>query len=116
MRPAPWLFLEPSRVMGNYGAPEGAFILKAGGATLHVIASSGVPGTELAWEHVSVSAQGRCPTWSEMCYIKDLFWDAEETVVQYHPPKSTYVNVHPHCLHLWKQTGVYVPLPPRIMV
>ena len=25
------------------------------------------------WEHVSVSLQNRCPTWDEMCRIKDIF-------------------------------------------
>ena len=39
------------------------------------------------WEHVSVSLPDRCPTWEEMCFIKDLFWNSDECVVQYHPPK-----------------------------
>ena len=68
------------------------------------------------WEHVSVSAQERCPTWQEMCTVKDLFWDEEDTVMQLHPPKSEYVNHHPFCLHLWRPIGVEVPRPPSIMV
>lgn len=53
------------------------------------------------WEHVSVSSK-RTPTWDEMCYVKRLFWDDEETVIQYHPPKSEYVNMAKTCLHLWR--------------
>ena len=25
------------------------------------------------WEHVSVSLRNRCPTWDEMCLVKDIF-------------------------------------------
>lgn len=65
------------------------------------------------FEHVSVSLESRCPTWDEMCLVKDLFWEPEELVVQYHPPKSVYVNFHPFVLHLWKPIGVIIPLPPK---
>lgn len=54
------------------------------------------------WEHVSVSLHTRCPNWREMCFVKDLFWDEEEEVIQLHPKKSQYVNVHEFCLHMWK--------------
>lgn len=54
------------------------------------------------WEHVSVSLPGRDPFWAEMCFIKDLFFEPEETVYQLHPKESEYVNVHPHCLHIWR--------------
>lgn len=74
-----------------------------------VIASDG-----LGWEHVSVSRSDRTPTWDEMCQIKDLFWDSEDCVVQYHPAKKDYVNVHNHCLHLWRTEGI--PTPPTFMV
>lgn len=74
------------------------------------------------WEHVSVTIKTdkrsvqRCPTWEEMCFVKSLFWDDEEPVMQLHPPKSQWVNNHPHCLHLWKSLEVPIPLPPMIMV
>ena len=29
------------------------------------------------WEHVSVSLARRCPTWEEMCMVKDIFWGEE---------------------------------------
>jgi hypothetical protein len=72
------------------------------------------------WEHVSVHVEHekglRTPTWSEMCYIKDKFWDKEDCVVPYHPPESDYINNHPHVLHLWRPTELDVPRPPWILV
>jgi hypothetical protein len=72
------------------------------------------------WEHVSVHVveygKMRTPTWDEMCAVKDIFWDDDEAVVQYHPEKKNYVNVHPHVLHLWKPTAAALPTPPAICV
>lgn len=76
-----------------------------------VIASDG-----MGWEHVSVSFPNRCPTWDEMCRIKNIFWDAGDCVVQYHPPASEYVNNHNFCLHLWRPTNQDIPRPPSFMV
>ena len=78
-----------------------------------VIASDG-----MGWEHVSISLpkENRCPTWEEMCLIKDMFWDEEDCVVQYHPPKSDYVNQHPFTLHLFRPTEQVLPQPPSIMI
>jgi hypothetical protein len=66
------------------------------------------------WQHVSVSLQDRCPTWAEMCMIKDLFWDKEEVVIQIHPKESEYVNNHKYCLHLWAHKDLITP--PSIFV
>lgn len=68
------------------------------------------------WEHVSVSLPNRCPTWEEMCFIKSKFWGDDETVIQFHPPKSEYVNNHPYCLHLWRNTRTPIATPPSILV
>jgi hypothetical protein len=68
------------------------------------------------WEHVSASMKNRCPTWDEMCMVKDIFWGADECVIQYHPPKDEYVNLHPHCLHLWKKIGSEFETPPKKLV
>ena len=67
------------------------------------------------WEHVSASLRTRCPLWSEMCAIKDLFWDPEDCVMQFHPPRS-YVNCHPYCLHLWRPIAGEILRPPKWMV
>lgn len=78
----------------------------------------------IPFEHVSVSAwdmglsgpKPRIPTWEEMAWVKDRFWDEEETVIQIHPPKSQYVNYNPSVLHLWKPIGFEIPLPPMMTI
>jgi hypothetical protein len=71
---------------------------------------------DIPWEHVSVSTRTRCPTWEEMCWVKSLFFEEEEAVVQYHPPRSQYVNDHAYCLHLWRPLRAELPTPPSIAV
>lgn len=76
----------------------------------------------MGWQHVSVTISStqrkveRCPTWEEMCFVKGVFWDADETVVQFHPPEAEYVNNHKYCLHLWKHENFEMPLPDSLMV
>ena len=96
---------------GEHG--NGCFKVYINNRSFFVIASNGG-----GWDHVSVTPCNRkrqtCPTWEEMCAIKDMFFYPEETVVQYHPPKSQYVNNHPFCLHLWRPNtaGDEIILPP----
>jgi hypothetical protein len=94
--------------IGNNGM---FFVMLHHEQTFSVIASEG-----RGWEHVSVSRKDRCPTWTEMCQIKDLFSDDTDCVVQYHPPKSDWVSNHPYCLHLWKPIGIELPRPDSILV
>jgi len=106
---------------GEYGSPAGAdygaFEINGPcGTRLKIIASPGDANENIPWEHVSVSCERRCPNWTEMCFVKDLFWNPEEAVMQLHPPKSDYVNMHPYCLHLWRPLHVEMPLPPSIAV
>ena len=103
------------RVASPYGLGDehnGWFVIPLKhGQSVRVIASNG-----MGWEHVSVSRSDRCPTWDEMCQVKALFWGDDDCVVQYHPPRSEYVNNHKNCLHLWRPVGIAMPLPPSIMV
>lgn len=102
------------------GTMNGVFACRRRGAVLRMIASDGKDWEQHlkppAWEHVSVSLEDRCPTWDEMCFVKDLFWTDEEQVVQFHPPRSQYVNHHPFCLHLWKPRGTSFEMPPALAV
>ena len=99
------------------GEPFGAFIIPGPfNCNLRVIASEGDSSAEIHWEHVSVSLPNRCPNWPEMCFIKSLFWDEEETVMQLHPPKSKWINNHQYCLHIWRPKNQEIPLPPDITV
>lgn len=90
---------------------NGAFSVPFESYVLSVIASDGE-----GWEHVSVSLKHRTPNWKEMCFIKNLFWGEDECVIQYHPPKSEYINNHEFCLHLWKPIGRNIETPPNILV
>ena len=93
----------------------GAFaVMGPRGAKLTILSSGADP--EFGWEHVSVSMEHRPPNWGEMCFVKDLFWNDDECVVQYHPPKSSYVNCHPYCLHLWRPLNSQMPMPPLKLV
>ena len=85
--------------------------LERRGPPLKVIASN-----EGGWEHVSVSLPHRCPTWAEMCLIKDMFWSDDEAVMQLHPRRVDYVNHHPNCLHMWRPIEAELPLPPAEFV
>ncbi len=82
---------------------------------LYVIASWGE-----GWDHVSIHVETNdgtfTPFWEDMAYIKDVFFKTCETVVQYHPAREFYVNTHEHTLHLWRQQGVEVTLPPQDLV
>lgn len=92
----------------------GAFVLPGPcGCELTVISAG---GDEFGWEHVSVSTPRRTPNWKEMCFVKNLFFDDEECVVQFHVPKSRHINNHPYCLHLWRPVKVEIPLPPEVLV
>lgn len=93
---------------------NGAFLIPSPrGIKLAVIVSDGA-----GWEHVSVHRVGKnsVPYWDEMCFIKDLFWEAEEAVMQLHPRTSQYVNNHPGTLHLWRPVNGEIPLPDEILV
>lgn len=71
---------------------------------------------DIGWEHLSVSTSTKCPTWEQMCFMKDQFWNDNEVCFQLHPKKEDYVNNHNYCLHIWKQIDGDIPTPPRIMV
>lgn len=75
----------------------------------------------IGWDHVSISVRRKgdrhhhgLPSWAEMCLIKDLFWEPEDVVVQFHPRASEYVDQHP-CLHLWHYIPGF-PTPDPILV
>lgn len=108
----------------------GMFVIHENRTQIRVLATRGdehIPGVPDAfgWEHASVSVlylntKGkpipRTPTWEEMCRVKNLFWMEEEAVIQFHPPKSEYVNRHNHCLHLWRNPLIQILTPPSILV
>ena len=109
-------FIEPEGHLASteaYGC-YGAFQIQGPcGRKLNIIASG---GDETGWEHVSVSMPNRMPNWDEMCFVKRLFWEPEECVMQLHPPESEFVNYHRFCLHLWRPVREEIPQPDSIEV
>ena len=113
----------PGPMFGSEEGDEwGFFIIPShkapGNNALKIMATAGHDdyGEAGKWEHVSVSLRdnpAKCPTWEAMCFVKSLFWEDEECVVQFHPTKSEYVNRHKGCLHLWKLRSEEFPMPPR---
>lgn len=105
--------LDARRIYGSNGDERnGAFKVFVNGRSFLVIASNGG-----GWDHVSVSPCNQkrktCPTWEEMCQIKDMFFEPDECVVQYHPAKADYVNRHEYCLHLWRPIEKELVTPPK---
>lgn len=56
----------------------------------------------LRW-HVSVRGPGRVPTWAELVEVAHSVRPGVPFVVSV-PPRSLWLNLHPHVLHLW-ETG-----------
>lgn len=115
-----WPYINKHRVREGAFASEddfgfnGAFRFILFGQKVKVIASDGMD-----WQHVSVSLHDKpevAPSWKIMCAIKELFWEDEDWVVQYHPAKQENISNHNGCLHLWRPTKETFPIPPAIMV
>lgn len=123
MKAKPDCRLKKARIRtGQMASPDsfgntGTFLFERDGRTsLRVVASDGTNDDGsicVPWEHVSISCQTRTPKWDEMCWVKDIFWEPSECVIQFHPPKSVYVNAHPNCLHLWMPLEFDIPTPPE---
>lgn len=90
--PQGWTFL------GLYGLAGAAFTEPRLG--LRVIATVDEAGPD-CWLHVSVSREDRTPSYEDLHLVKRLFIGDHRDCVQYFPPRSEHVNVHPFCLHLW---------------
>lgn len=116
-----WNFLNKHRVrLGQFGSSPAfgfngmfEFALPGEPRKIRCIASDAMD-----WQHVSVSfgpGNSSVPPWKLMCQIKELFWNDDEWVCQFHPPKSEYVNNHAGCLHLWRCIAGF-PTPDSIMV
>ncbi len=106
--------LSSSVLNGN----NGIFVIPRNGVRLLCVVSD-----QLGWDHISVTVKTkkmtqikRCPTWDELSFLKDLFFEPEEVVVQLHVPDADHISVHDYCLHLWRKQGQEHPLPPSLMV
>lgn len=85
--------------MSALSVPRVFYGYVGGREVLHVLVSreEWSPGDD-RW-HVSVSAEGRVPTWEELSTAAHELRPGVGFVVSV-PPRSWWVNVHPHVLHL----------------
>lgn len=70
------------------------------------------------WDHVSVAPLDEriMPTWNDMCFVKEMFFEDDEAAVEYHPAKKENISRVPNCLHLWRPQTEEMPMPPSIFV
>ena len=94
----------------QYSGCQGAYLIVKP-SMLKIICSDGTDPEAEDFEHVSVSHPQRTPTWEEMQWIKEQFWEPHEVAYQIHPSEMDYVNCHPYCLHIWRHTKFVIPLP-----
>lgn len=84
----------------------------------------GTPIASEPWEHVSVTARlqhggykkARIPFYEEMRYVKSIFWEPHEVVMELHVAESDHVNMTDTVLHLWRPLAASIPTPPRFFV
>ena len=81
------------------------------GEVLRVIATVGE-----GWDHVSVSTERRCPTWTEMSWVHRQFFRTDEEAMQLHVPEVDHVNLHAFCLHIWRPLSGAIARPPASLV
>ena len=95
------------------GSRNGAFEFLKGGNKYLVICSDG-----LGWDHVSMTIRNRkrTPSWAEMQWVKQLFFEDAEPALQIHAPEDEHVNNHKYCLHLWRDQKNKMELPESLMV
>ena len=64
------------------------------------------------WDHVSVSSNNRTPNWAEMMLVHRIFFEDNETSIQYCMPPTDHININPNVLHLWRPWDFELPKPP----
>jgi len=87
-----------SPFVSKKGDSFGCFTVQAEDGTLNIMIMSNDP----EWEHAVVTRIDKIPSWEEMCLVKKLYWGEDVTVIQFHPRKKDYWNIHPYSLHMWK--------------
>ena len=90
---------------------RGEIQFKGDKRTFIFIMSMNEPIGKQCWEHVSVHIAGtkdQLPAWSDMCKVKDIFWNKDEEVHQLHPSEKCYIHEtmgYQNILHLWRPVG-----------
>lgn len=53
------------------------------------------------WDHVSISAANRMPTFEELKDIKNILIGRDKKAIQIFPNEKEYINLHPYFLHIF---------------
>ena len=93
-----WVFKCPKgwELLQRWG--EGYALQSVG---LRVIVDCEIKADGSPWLHVSASRKNWTPTHEDMCRVKQDFIGPGRYAYAVFPPVEQYVNIHPHCLHLW---------------
>lgn len=52
--------------------------------------------------HVSMSYPDKDPSWEEIKWVRSIFIPDWIDAMMVLPRKEDYVNLHPHCFHVWQ--------------
>lgn len=63
------------------------------------------------WDHVNISLPARTPNWEEIEFVRDIFFDAQDIVVIYSPPRLFPYVTNPFHIHMWRRQGHQFPIP-----
>ncbi|HEY3021854.1 MAG TPA: hypothetical protein VGJ32_16765 [Solirubrobacteraceae bacterium] len=99
-QPVPKLFLDAWRENAGDVPPPRAY---GNGVLRAFVGREPMVGTDpddLRW-HISVSGPSRIPTWEELVDAAHALRPGVVFVVGV-PPRSWWMSVHPHVLHLWE--------------
>src|SRR3954471_20369720 len=85
---------------------QGSFLESAGWQHIptRLVVSAGIEDTG-RWGpllHISMSYPDHDPTWEEIKVLREAFFPMDTDVAMILPRMADFVNVHPHCFHLWQ--------------
>lgn len=94
-----WKFETPAgwEITGRWG---NGFGLREVGGGIRVLIDCEYKADGRAWVHVSYSRKDWIPSHADTCKVKAAFFGDRYAYAVF-PPADKYVNIHPHCLHLW---------------
>ena len=93
-----WEELPPQNLPGGIGAVR-AF--KKGSCGVFIAQEDRLGNGVKRW-HLSISHPTRYPHWDEIKDARYALLPLGVTFAMLLPPPGDYVNVHPHCFHLWE--------------
>lgn len=99
----------PRKIQSSVRIWSELFFVPFNGKNLAVCASVDTDDKGIKWEHVSVGLKNRLPTCAELQFVKMLFWDHEDEVIQFFMPQSKCVKLYNNCVHLWRPINIKLP-------